>query len=255
MGELLMALLKMLATTATKGVTAAGKGALALGKKAVGGSQIGKLAEALGGSVENLTQKPSVPITPESSIQPPSWQTPQIPQQYSPMAQSMQRPMPQSMGPQINQPAIPPQYANMGMPGTLPQAQATESRGSFLGGLKEGFLGMPQTGESVPYYMGKLIPDIMRSKMGVSTAGEEAKSQKLMQAYGLKEYSPEFRVDIAQALQDLQNPNLTEEKKILLYQRLAVEYPDRTNELKRIFFPQSTTNEAWYAGLQNLGKI
>lgn len=237
MVELLLAFLKSAARAAAKGVGAVGKATIKGAKlgleknpllQALGmqGDQ-SNTKEALKGTAFDIDKYSSTPST-----QPPSWQAPQIPPSYSPLASSLQAP--QSMGSTINRPSIPSQYLNIGQ--QSPQAQPT-SRGSFLGGLKEGFLGMPQTGESVPYYAGKLIPDIVRSKMGVSTAGEEARSKKLLQAYGLKEYTPEFKTDLQYSLKRL--PTLNEDQKVLLYQQMAAEYPDKTNELKRIFFPQS----------------
>ncbi len=86
---------------------------------------------------------------------------------------------------------IPPAYLQMAQPQQQLQQpmQPTGKYPGFLAGIKEGLLGMPSTasepqpseqGRQTAYYAGKLIPDIIRSRMGVSTTREEARQQGLM---------------------------------------------------------------------------
>lgn len=146
---------------------------------------------------------------------------------------------------------IPPAYLNMmQQQSQQPQQQIGRYPGVFAG-LKEGFLGMPSTagepqpseqGRQTAYYMGKLIPDIIRSKMGVSTTGEEARQQQMLEAYGTKRITPEYKKDLQEATIRLSNPNLSETDKVMIYQQLVTVYPERSAEIKRIIFPQSQDN-------------
>ena len=188
-------------------------------------------------------------------------QSPQsrIPTQYMDMAKLVQqRPLQQQSFAQQTPPMIPSQYQGMvnrlpiqGQPMQQPQqpAQQPLTPGAFAG-LKEGILGMPSTGmganytgqegRQTAYYAGKMIPDIFRSRLGVNTTGEEAIQQQRMESTGGKKSTPEYKADLEQSITRL--PQLDEKGKILLYQKLAVQYPERSAELKRIFFPQSQDN-------------
>jgi hypothetical protein len=124
-----------------------------------------------------------------------SMESPQssIPPQYMDMARLVaQRPLQNMANMQQPPPMIPSQYQGMvnrpsiqGQPMQQPSQQQL-APGAFAG-LKEGILGMPSSayeqdyagkeGRETAYYMGKLIPDIIRSKLGVNTTGEEARQQ------------------------------------------------------------------------------
>ena len=98
---------------------------------------------------------------------------------------------------------IPERYRNLFQPETYPtatlpagEASATtlptkEPYPGFFAGLKEGSLGIPSTagapssseiGRQTAYYLGKLIPDIIRSRVGVPTAGAEAGQQQQLES-------------------------------------------------------------------------
>jgi len=142
---------------------------------------------------------------------------------------------------------IPPSYLNMMPQQTQQPIQQTGRYPGVFAGLKEGFLGIPSTagepqpserGRQTAYYAGKLIPDIIRSRMGVSTTGEEARQQQMLG----KKVTPEYKKDLQEAVTRLSNPNLSEADKIMIYQQLVTVYPERSAEIKRIFFPQSGDN-------------
>ncbi len=112
----------------------------------------------------------------------------------------------------------------------------------------KGSLGMPMDQErmGMEAYIGKLIPDIYRSKLGVNTTGEESRQKQIMESYSTKKSTPEYKADLEKSVQRL--PQLDEQQKISLYQQLAVQYPEKSTELKRIFFPQTQdSNEALMA--------
>jgi hypothetical protein len=124
-------------------------------------------------------------------------QSPQssIPPAYMGVANpNNQRPL-QNMA-NVQATAIPLQYRNIvnnpsikGQPMQAPQQQQL-TPGAFAG-MKEGILGMPssaygqdyqgQEGRETAYYAGKLIPDIIRSKLGINTTGEEARQQQTIE--------------------------------------------------------------------------
>jgi len=60
-----------------------------------------------------------------------------------------------------------------------------QSKGSFLGGLKKGALGMPQEASDTSpwFYAGALIPSVIRSKLGVDTTFEAAYRNKMGDYY------------------------------------------------------------------------
>lgn len=162
-------------------------------------------------------------------------------------------------GMQSPQSRIPPAYLQMAQAGQTPQLpnqQVQSTQGMYpgaLAGLKEGFLGMPSSamgrepgateqGRQTAYYAGKLIPDIIRSKLGVNTAGEEARQQQLLESYGGKKITPEYQSDLNSAVGTMKAKGLSEEEKIFMFQKLAAKYPARSSEIRRIFFPQSQDN-------------
>lgn len=288
---LLLAFLKMLGTAAAKGAVglgkvaltgakAVGKGAIEAGKWGLGRMQQGakageplstnELVKAFGSLLTPSVEAAQLPTPAEQpysqlpnmvvpgpggqpiqgqgeampgyEMQPPRYNIPEVYRQM----------MPQTQGQPI-QSRIPPQYQGYGQ-------QPSRYPGVFAG-LKEGLLGMPSTagepqpyekGRQTAYYAGKLIPDIVRSKMGVSTTGEEARQQQLLEAYGLKKYTPEFKKDLTEAIDRI--PTLDESQKIYLYQQLAIQYPEKSTELKRIFFPQSQDDLALIYSMINAGK-
>lgn len=67
-----------------------------------------------------------------------------------------------------------------------PAPNLPASSSGVLAGLKEGALGMPETvgegtsGRNTAYWMGRLLPDIVRSKLGVPTATEQKYYQSRM---------------------------------------------------------------------------
>jgi hypothetical protein len=90
--------------------------------------------------------------------------------------------------------SIPQQYQQYGrpqrpMPGAMPPSQPgiwskiAQGAGQAGKGMLEGTLGMPQTGKSIPYYAGKMPGDIVRSRIGVPTAGKERYNQMVQQYY------------------------------------------------------------------------
>jgi len=66
-----------------------------------------------------------------------------------------------------------------------PNIPAPISRGSFLGGLKKGALGMPQSASDTSpwFYAGALVPSLMRSKLGIDTTFEAAYRNKVGNYY------------------------------------------------------------------------
>lgn len=270
---------KAAVTGATAGAKALGKGATEVGKWGWNRMQQGAKAgqplstDELVKAFGSLLTQPAQAATPQGQGIMPSPQ----PMDYdiNPQTQQVMRvPMGTSqMLPKTPQeysnfppttPTIPPAYLQMAQAGQQLPQELTQPTGRYPGvfaGLKEGFLGMPSTagepqpserGRQTAYYAGKLIPDIIRSRMGVSTTGEEARQQQMLEAYGAKKITPEYKKDLQEAVTRL--PTLDESQKTYLYQQLAIQYPERSAELKRIFFPQSQDDLSWLTSIINAGK-
>ena len=262
---LLMAFLKLLGKGAMEGGKLIGKGALGLGKTVaktalkpleslykegakglLKQTEAGKLAQAFQSLVTpSSAEAAQLPVTEQ---QPPNIDLGRIrvPGPQGTFLEGQGEAMP-GYGMQPGATRIPPAYQNM-MP------QQPQQMGRYPGvfaGIKEGLLGMPSTagepqpsekGRQTAYYAGKLIPDIIRSRMGVSTTGQEARQQQMLEATIGKKVTPEYKKDLQEAVTRLSNPELSETDKIMIYQQLVTVYPERSAEIKRIFFPQSGDN-------------
>lgn len=206
------------------------------------------------------------PLTPYSV------QTGQVPQNQSIIAGGVKTEMP------TNVTAIPDRYKSAMLAGSRAGAiggdmnqQALNarapSRGSILAGLKEGALGMPNVNQySSPwYYAGQTIPEIVRSRLGATTAPEatrqyqsqqqaqrsearenlsdEITTQKLSNLKEENKRDQAFRKDLGQAMKFLgRKGGLSEDQKVLLYQQVAQEYPEYSAQIKRIFFPNQSND-------------
>ena len=267
---LLLAFLKMLGS-------AAAKGAVGLGKTAVTGAKVG--AEALGkGATEmgkwgwnrmqqgaGLSQPISIDtLTKAFGLVPPIAEATELPQETIPMdfdinpqtQQLMRVPMGTSqMLPKTPQeysnfppttPTIPSQYLNImsqQQPRTIEQ-QPPRGIAGFLQSMGYGALGKPIDMEQRGWeaYAGKLFPDFMRSRMKMPTETEVAMQQVQREAISGKKPSPEYKKDLQEAINRLADPKLSEVDKIMIYQQLVTVYPERSAEIKRIIFPQSSDN-------------
>jgi hypothetical protein len=249
----ILAFLKQMAEkageAAFKGGKLAAKGATELVKQ----TQAGKLYNAFSGMLSKSDKTAEAGSMGKTSITPTSniasqQQPPIIPSQYQDFVRqpSMQyAPGPEGSvlggqgetmpgyGMQTPQSRIPPQYLNMAQAGQQPQT--TNKYPGVLAGLKEGFLGMPSSAMDREPGIGEL---------GVNTTGEEARQQQMLEAYGNKKVTPEYKKDLQEATTRLANPNLSETDKVMIYQQLVTVYPERSAEIRRIFFPQSQDNSS-----------
>jgi len=93
-----------------------------------------------------------------------------------------------------------------------PNVSAPISRGSFLGGLKKGALGMPQSASDTSpwFYAGALVPSVMRSKLGIDTTFDAAYKNKMGNyydfasgGYGLSNLTPEDKVSFVNRVKSI----------------------------------------------------
>jgi hypothetical protein len=148
---------------------------------------------------------------------------------------------------------IPQQYLNMAQAGQQPQLPQQAGQSPDVGAIR-GFIdaltGQPQPGglsaarqgRKTAYYAGGLIPKIVMSKLGQPSPAEETSRQQQIETSKTKEATPEYKKDLQEATIRLSNPNLSETDKTMIYQQLVSVYPERSAEIKRIFFPQSSDN-------------
>lgn len=89
-------------------------------------------------------------------------------------------------------------------------------------------------------YLGSLIPDVIRSKMGVQTSPQAMKQQRLAKIGEIPGNLQEKLTRYQELL-----PHMSDEEKMNAYQELATEFPEQALELKRIFLPSSSSPEWW----------
>jgi len=148
---------------------------------------------------------------------------------------------------------IPPAYLQMAQAGQQPQLPQQAGQSPDVGAIR-GFIdaltGQPQPGglsaarqgRKTAYYAGGLIPKIVMSKLGQPSPAEETSRQQQIETSKTKKATPEYKKDLQEATIRLSNPNLSEADKIMIYQQLVTVYPERSAEIKRIIFPQSSDN-------------
>ena len=286
---LLLAFLKMLGTAAAKGAVGLGKAAVtgakvgakgvALGAKAVGKGaiQAGKwygnraMQGAKAGqpaSMGELAKAFGSLITPSAEA---SEITPTQPMQYVPGPEGTviggQGEIAPGYEMQSPQSAIPSAYRNMAQavqqpPQRLPQPAQQRPDVGFIRGMINATTGQPQPqglqdvsqGRRTAYYAGGLIPNIMMSKLGQPSSAEAAgQQQQLESSQQLQEQrriSPDYQTDLQSAIKLVTEKGASEEEKIFMYQKLAAKYPNRSSEIKRIFFPQAS--DSWAETLGNI---
>jgi hypothetical protein len=153
----------------------------------------------------------------------------------------------------------------------------------IFAGLKEGVFGMPQSnvgqfpgqeGRSTAYYGGKMLGDIVRTKIGLNTAGEEGKTAMVtpgtpqyqaraaaeLGSYKAKHYkdvSPEEFNTMALELEKALPYATDRQSKDELFRLMVAKYPKASKELRSIIglSMSSSEDEKLDALIQNLEEM
>ena len=250
--QAILSMLGMLIPAAKKAGEVTGKAAMELPKMAakgltkgssVVGEMGGSLFNNLGGDLGNILSKIS-PMMNMSQLQAPQMapptQPPQLPQ--PPIQFNQQTPQNIQKSPQSpQQPSIPMDILKM-LGKVTGIGRGAEGQIGIPEAFGKGLLGMPMDQEKMGWesYIGKLYPDIIRSKIGVPTTGEETRQRLAGKSAKItaeeKQRKQELTGDLSKAAEI--GPNLTPEQKNSLFTELVSKYPNDPSAIRRILFPE-----------------